>query len=648
MFEIFAKILTVFSLIAKSVIPNVLGDTANPTYPYTFISDNHLCNTESECYNYCVYTYNFGGTGNGWECQQLFPEIWNTSTITYTPIPTSTPITTTLGFPIYLSGEDYICYTNDTCYTKCQEVATDITSLDRAQCQDLYPALFTTVTATTAPVATTTTSSYTHWVSPNTSTITTDQTAELTMWQGYSGGSSWKVSPIWSLPNGGGTLTNKDMSVVFTPYHDISATKTITVNARYADQSLNATITVTIPSTTTYTATPVPTYSTTTTSTTTATPYNYTSNTTTSAYYVLKPEKTSIRYGSNMQFNLYKIYNNTQTLVSPSLVNWRVVNGGGSITTSGLFTAYTTSGIFNNTVRAEYLGVYYYASVEVSSSYTSTTSYATPQVTANNSALLAPYPTTVVNTAQTISTTPIPQITPQATPAKIFSYLNQRVDNCLRSNFSDQDYYRYFDPSGPHGNINDLGSRLEIVKKCIEQNRIPEIDQETKNCLIGQLGQERFVYLYGSGAEPTTNERNKISFCSNKPNIVDYQQEQQLDPIVLSCLQLKLGSDRFESIKNGSSKPNQDELILGRSCLNVETNIVKPPMVIQTPPEQIECLKNIVGSSRYQQIIEGKAKATEAEMAKAKACREDQDSQGLSARSFLPAPPRTHSFCTDC
>ena len=78
----------------------------------------------------------------------------------------------------------------------------------------------------------------------------------------------------------------------------------------------------------------------------------------------ITPDSTVLLLNSSQQFNAEAFDNYGNSLAMPS-VNWSVVNGGGSISKDGLFTAGSATKVFSNTVEATVSGVKGYATVTV-------------------------------------------------------------------------------------------------------------------------------------------------------------------------------------------------------------------------------------------------------------------------------------------
>lgn len=223
----------------------------------------------------------------------------------------------------------------------------------------------------------------------------------------------------------------------------------------------------------------------------------------------------------------------------------------------------------------------------------------------------------------------------------MFQELNQRVHDCLQSSFSSTEYYKYFAPDGPHTDLNQLGTRIEVAQECMRLKRIPDLDSQTEACLKKQLGHERFIALYSAQSEPTLDERHKTSACFDTPNVVDYSTATKPDAVTLGCLKLYIGDDRFQQLQSGQAHPTPEEIALGRECMNLDTTIVKPPLIIETPEEQVNCLENVVGKDRLQAVSSGQDTATQDEQNLAQQCFEQQASvQTL----FLPPPPEQVFF----
>lgn len=78
----------------------------------------------------------------------------------------------------------------------------------------------------------------------------------------------------------------------------------------------------------------------------------------------LSPRMTVLPTGTSQQFevNGFDLYRNEKTLTS---VTWSVVNGGGAIDTTGIFTAGQSTGNYQNTIRASAEGLYGYATANI-------------------------------------------------------------------------------------------------------------------------------------------------------------------------------------------------------------------------------------------------------------------------------------------
>ncbi len=82
------------------------------------------------------------------------------------------------------------------------------------------------------------------------------------------------------------------------------------------------------------------------------------------AQIVITPATTSLNAGATQQYTA-EAYDSNGGQITGLTFTWKVVNGGGSINATGLFTAGTTPGTYNNTIEASSGSIQGYASVTV-------------------------------------------------------------------------------------------------------------------------------------------------------------------------------------------------------------------------------------------------------------------------------------------
>ena len=166
-----------------------------------------------------------------------------------------------------------------------------------------------TVVVTAGPVATIT-------VTPNPVTLVAGATQQFSAVGRDGGGNIVQITPTWSVVNGGGTINSS--SGVFTA-GAVAGTYTNTVNATSGGVSGTATVTVTAPP-------PV------------------------LASITVMPNPDTLQANGVDQFSA--IGKDANGNVIPIAPVWSVVNGGGSINATGLFTAGAVAGTYTNTVKA--------------------------------------------------------------------------------------------------------------------------------------------------------------------------------------------------------------------------------------------------------------------------------------------------------
>lgn len=165
-----------------------------------------------------------------------------------------------------------------------------------------------TVTVTVGPVATIT-------VTPNPATLAIGAQQTFTAVGRDAGGNVVTITPVWSVVNGGGTIVST--SGVFTA-GTVPGTFTNTVRATVGNLSGSATVIVTAGPLSTITVSPNP-----------------------------------VTVASGAQQTFVAVGRDASGNVIPITPVWSIVNGGGTIdAATGVFTAGTTAGTFDNTVRA--------------------------------------------------------------------------------------------------------------------------------------------------------------------------------------------------------------------------------------------------------------------------------------------------------
>jgi hypothetical protein len=364
--------------------------------------------------------------------------------------------------------------------------------------------------------------------------------------------------------------------------------------------------------------------------------------TTTSTVREIYPATVTLRTGQAVQFTLYKYSNGFKVPELNQNIVWKVVRGGGTISASGLFTAGNITGTFSNTVKAESSGNEAFATIQVPAAATAeqTTTTTASNQTQQQSASVA----TNLDQTQTTSASNQIETTTESVnlPAtKIFDAVDSRVDACLQASFESSVYNKYFAADGEHGDIAALGERIGLVQDCMRLKRIPNLDSATASCLVSVLGQTRFDELYSGQGQLTTEESNKSNACFAQLNLVDYSDKALSNPNVINCLKANWGSERYEGVTAGTIKPSPADMDKGRECFNLETAMAKPPLVIETPTEQVACIKAVVGEKRFQDISAGKTKASESEQKKVQTCFE---ASGLVQKVILPPPPEQVPF----
>ncbi len=178
-----------------------------------------------------------------------------------------------------------------------------------------------TVTVTVGPLATVT-------VTPNPATLAIGALQTFTAVGKDAGGNVVAITPVWSVTNGGGTINAS--TGVFTA-GTTPGTYTNTVKATQGTISGTATVIVTAGPLATITVTPNP-----------------------------------VTLASGTQQTFTAVGRDAAGNIVPVTPVWSVVNGGGTIdAASGVFTAGTTAGTFDNTVRATSGSIFGSATVTV-------------------------------------------------------------------------------------------------------------------------------------------------------------------------------------------------------------------------------------------------------------------------------------------
>lgn len=337
----------------------------------------------------------------------------------------------------------------------------------------------------------------------------------------------------------------------------------------------------------------------------------------------VRPELVTLVPGQKVKFYLVSVFpDGTEVGDNPAEVNWQVKRGGGVITSDGIFTASHNVGFYEHTVLGSANGQYARATVKIIE------------------ATVTPRPTDVPEEHEEGSTGEEVEET-TSEPTKMFEYINERVDECLRNSYTPDQYQKYFAADGELRNLYELGDEINRAKACMRLRRIPDFAAEEEACLKEALGEARFSAIYSGQAEATDAELEKARICFDKPNVVNYTAYKKPDAATLSCLKLSLGEDRFAKIETGEERPTRKEIASARECLNVTTQAAAPPMVVQSTEEQSSCVDEAIDNKRLQDLIEGKKRPTLEEKAAIKQCFEIESSVQTA---FLPVPPEQVVF----
>ncbi|CAN5906586.1 hypothetical protein BH11GEM1_BH11GEM1_06280 [soil metagenome] len=150
-------------------------------------------------------------------------------------------------------------------------------------------------------------------VTPAAVTLSNGMTQQFTATGADAGGNTVAITPVWSVVNGGGSINASGLFTASAP----NGTYANTVMATSGGLSGTASVTVV--------AGPA-------------------------ANIVVTPNPVTLTPGATQQFTATATdANGNAVVIAPT---WTIQNGGGSINASGLFTAGTVAGTFNNTVKA--------------------------------------------------------------------------------------------------------------------------------------------------------------------------------------------------------------------------------------------------------------------------------------------------------
>ncbi len=184
-------------------------------------------------------------------------------------------------------------------------------------------------------------------VSPNSQSLAINATQQFTAVGKDGAGNTIGITPTWSVVSGGGTISPTGMFTAGTTI----GTFTATVKATSGSLSSTATVLVTVGPLASIAVTMTP---------------------------------SSLAIGTGQQFTA--VGKDAGGNVIPITVVWAVINGGGTVNATGMFTAGMVSGTFTNTVRASSGGVSGTASVTVTAGPLTTLTVAPNSVTLSGGA----------------------------------------------------------------------------------------------------------------------------------------------------------------------------------------------------------------------------------------------------------------------
>ncbi|NCS32609.1 hypothetical protein GW793_03910 [bacterium] len=242
--------------------------------------------------------------------------------------------------------------------------------------------------------------------------------------------------------------------------------------------------------------------------------------------------------------------------------------------------------------------------------------------------------------------TPTPKITPRTTSdstTPVDKTQSENISNmyraddvqlCLKTVYSAEIYASYFSPTGEQKNPSELGSLLSAAQRCFKINRTIDLDAQTIACLKQILSEKRYSQITVDNQSPTSDELLQAKACTTKPREISYARKNELDPTLLSCLEIKLGTKRLQQILESGARPVASELTNARECFTLDEGITQPPLVINLPEETQTCLEDALGVARATEIQEGKSKATFEERTIASNCF--TETLDTSQQAFMP------------
>lgn len=373
--------------------------------------------------------------------------------------------------------------------------------------------------------------------------------------------------------------------------------------------------------------------------------------------------------------------NGNQYEAPKDYTQWRVLKGGGHITDDGVFRAGEIPGEYSNTIAVQVLAKQAHASAKILDLIVTTPSPTpglvviditpTPKETPTPSPTPVNLPSTTVIIPTFIPPTPTPTEplprststtapTPTKRPLKIATptpspendgsptvpttrkehtsniYDEDNVQLCLQTVYSTEIYNRFFNPNGERKDPSELGSLLSAAERCFTVNRIIDLDEETASCLKEILSNKRYVEITIDNSDPTADELQRAKECTAKPREISYARKNEVDPSLLTCLEIRLGPERLQSILASGQRTLVSELTDARECFTLDEGITQPPLVISIPNETQTCLEDALGVEQAANIQNGTREPTSEERSLASACFSEtlDDSQ----QTFMPPP----------
>ena len=290
--------------------------------------------------------------------------------------------------------------------------------------------------------------------------------------------------------------------------------------------------------------------------------------TNTSHNFILKidPKQADIYPNQRLSFSLHAYYDSgVDQPIAASEATWYINPTTGIFLKPGVFKSASTPGDYDKAIRASFNGQTVYATLRIK-----------PTVTSGISANNTPTPTTATdhNSGSSPTSTPIPTPTPLSTQAQI-EIKNSLILDCLKSRLQPEEYFRYFDPAGSRESLDKLSTQ--------SRQRAQRCFQETKPTSTPSITQ------------------TVTATVAKAPSIVDYN-EAANDPLADECLQLQLTAEQFQQIRSGRHNLTPEQLKLARRCYQLNQQKTNQPLQIRTDSTRTSCLKQTLGSQRYQQI----------------------------------------------